>query len=206
MAARLDFWFEFASTYSYLAAARIEGLAAERGVAVAWRPFLLGPIFGAQGWTTSPFNIYEAKGRNMWRDMERTAALHRLPFAKPSVFPQNGLKAARLALALPEGPRRAALVRAVYEANFVRGLVISDDPTLDAILADLNEDSAALREAAASPAIKDALRVNTDEAIAKGVFGAPAFTCVDGELFWGHDRLDQALDWAIRLEHEGISA
>ncbi len=206
MAARLDFWFEFASTYSYLAAARIEGLAAQRGIALAWRPFLLGPIFGAQGWTTSPFNIYEAKGRNMWRDMERTAALHGLPFTKPSVFPQNGLKAARLALALPDGPRRAAFVRAVYGANFVQGLVISDDPTLDGILAELREDAAALREVAATPTVKDALRANTDEAIAKGVFGAPAFTCADGELFWGHDRLDQALDWAVQLAHERNSA
>ena len=199
----IDFWFEFASTYSYLAAARIDGLARSRDVAISWRPFLLGPIFGAQGWTTSPFNIYEAKGRNMWRDMERLTALYGLAFAKPSVFPQNGLKAARITLALPDGPRRAAFVKAVYAANFASGELIAEDAVLDGILHDLGEDTETLRAAAATPEIKDALRANTDGAIAKGVFGAPAITCADGELFWGNDRLEQALDWAARLEHGG---
>ena len=72
--ARISFWYDFASTYSYLAAMRIDSLAAAAGVEVAWRPFLLGPIFKAQGWDSSPFNIYPAKGRHMVRDLERTAA------------------------------------------------------------------------------------------------------------------------------------
>jgi 2-hydroxychromene-2-carboxylate isomerase len=69
----LDFWFDFASTYSYLAAVRIRPLAAQTGVSVRFRPFLLGPIFKAQGWDTSPFNLYPVKGRHMWRDLERLA-------------------------------------------------------------------------------------------------------------------------------------
>ncbi|BCW89543.1 2-hydroxychromene-2-carboxylate isomerase [Alphaproteobacteria bacterium SO-S41] len=206
MVAGVEFWFEFASTYSYLAAARIEALARSRDVAVAWRPFLLGPIFSAQGWTTSPFNIYEAKGRNMWRDMERLAQLYGLPFAKPSVFPQNGLKAARLALALPDGPRRAAFVKAVYAANFAHDEPIAEDAVLDGILHGLGEDVAALHAVAATPEIKDALRTNTATAIAKGVFGAPAVICADGELFWGNDRLEHALDWAARLDQGESSA
>lgn len=197
MTARVEFWFEFASTYSYLAAARIEALAKGRDVVVAWRPFLLGPIFGAQGWTTSPFNIYEAKGRNMWRDMERLTALYGLPFVRPTVFPQNGLKAARLALALPDGARRAAFVRAVYAANFAYGELIADDTVLDGVLRDLGEDGHAIRAVAGSDALKSELRANTDEAIAKGVFGAPAFITQDRELFWGNDRLEQALEWAV---------
>jgi 2-hydroxychromene-2-carboxylate isomerase len=72
----LDFWFEFASTYSYPAAMRISALAEASGVDVRWRPFILGPIFKAQGWATSPFNLYSAKGRNMWRDLERICATH----------------------------------------------------------------------------------------------------------------------------------
>lgn len=200
---RLDFFFEFASTYSYLAASRIGALAATRGVAVSWRPFLLGPIFAAQGWTTSPFNIFEAKGRNMWRDMERQAAPYGLPFAKPGIFPQNSLKAARLTLALPDGLRRAAFVQAVYRANFAEGRDIADAATLDGILAALGEDTAVLADAAATAGIKTALRANTDEAIAKGVFGAPSFVCDDGELFWGNDRLEHALEWAASLSHEG---
>jgi 2-hydroxychromene-2-carboxylate isomerase len=82
----LDFWFDFASTYSYPAAARIRPLAAEAKVQVRFRPFLLGPIFKAQGWDTSPFNIYEAKGRYMWRDMERLAENLGLPFRRPDPF------------------------------------------------------------------------------------------------------------------------
>src|SRR5262249_28725079 len=94
----LDFWFEFASTYSYPAAMRIAQLAQARGVTLRWRPFVLGPIFKAQGWTTSPFNIYAEKGRYMWRDLERICAALALPFTRPEPFPQNTLLAARVAL------------------------------------------------------------------------------------------------------------
>jgi 2-hydroxychromene-2-carboxylate isomerase len=94
-----EFWYEFASTYSYPAAMRIERLASAAGVAVRWRPFLLGPIFKTYGWNDSPFNIFAAKGRYMWRDLERICAADGLPLKLPPVsFPQNGLKAARLAL------------------------------------------------------------------------------------------------------------
>ena len=191
----LEFWFEFASTYSYLAAGRIETLASDSGVTVAYSPFLLGPIFGANGWTTSPFNIYEAKGRNMWRDMQRLAARYGLPFKKPDAFPQNGLKAARIVLALPDD-RRGAFVRGVYEANFARNEAIAEDGVLASILSELNEDASALLAAADRPDIKDALKANSAEAAAKGLFGAPSFVCADGELFWGNDRLEQALEWA----------
>ena len=97
-AAKLEFWYEFASTYSYLSAMRIEALATAAGVAVEWKPFLLGPIFKAQGWDTSPFNLYPAKGRYMVRDLQRLAAGRGLRFALPAPFPQNSLAAARLAL------------------------------------------------------------------------------------------------------------
>src|SRR5262245_24506012 len=80
MPGELEFWFEFASTYSYLAAERIEPLASKAGVRLAWRPFLLGPIFRAQGWNDSPFNVYPLKGRYMWRDMERLCDAYELPF------------------------------------------------------------------------------------------------------------------------------
>src|SRR6202451_1341023 len=94
----LDFWFEFASTYCYPAARRIAQLAREAGVPVRFRPFLLGPIFQAQGWSTSPFNLYAAKGGNMWRDLERLCADLKLSFRRPEPFPQNSLPAARVAL------------------------------------------------------------------------------------------------------------
>src|SRR5580692_10685815 len=94
----LDFWFDFASTYSYPAAVRIGRLASEAGVKINFRPFLLGPIFKAQGWTTSPFNLFAAKGENMWRDLERICADTALPFRRPAPFPQNSVLAARVAL------------------------------------------------------------------------------------------------------------
>jgi 2-hydroxychromene-2-carboxylate isomerase len=92
--APLEFWFEFASTYSYPAAMRVEAAARAAGVPLAWRPFLVGPIFRAQGWNDSPFNIYPAKGRYMWRDLERICAQLGLPLRRPSAFPRNGLLAA----------------------------------------------------------------------------------------------------------------
>src|SRR5215510_14536919 len=94
----LDFWFDFSSTYSYPAAMRIRPLAAAAGVTVRFRPFLLGPIFKQQGWATSPFNLYAAKGRNMWRDLERLCGDLSLPFRRPEPFPQSSLAAARVAL------------------------------------------------------------------------------------------------------------
>jgi 2-hydroxychromene-2-carboxylate isomerase len=133
--ATLDFWYEFASTYSYPSAMRIGALAEESGVAVRWRPFLLGPIFARQGWKDSPFNIYAAKGRYMWRDLERICEAEgwalKLP---PFRFPQNGLRAARLALVGAPAGWAPAFTRAVFTANYAEQKDVSDDATLAAIL------------------------------------------------------------------------
>lgn len=194
MSGRITFWFEFASTYSYLSAMRAGELAAERNVAVDWKPFLLGPVFAAQGWDTSPFNIFPAKGRYMWRDMERICAVRGLPFRRPDPFPQNGLKAARLALAAAEQDRIEAFTKAVFQAQFGDGADISNDAVLRSCLhlAGLDE---ALMQRVQSPEIKSALRAQTEEAITAGIFGAPNFTS-GPELFWGDDRLEQALEHA----------
>ena len=110
----LQFWFDFASTYSYPAALRIEAAAKAQGVAVEWRPFLLGPVFAAQGWKDSPFNLYPAKGKYMVRDLERICAALDVPFKLPSPFPQNSLLCARIASAL-DGPLRARFALSVYQ-------------------------------------------------------------------------------------------
>ena len=192
----LDFWFEFASTYSYPAAMRVEALAAERGIAVSWRAFLLGPIFNAQGWNDSPFNIYPVKGRYMWRDLERICAAHQIPFHKPSQFPRNGLLAARVASWFSEAPWVPAFVRAVYRANFAEDRDISAPDIVARCLADAGQDPADLLERAHSPESKALLRARSEEAIRLGIFGAPSFV-VGSELFWGHDRLGDALGWAV---------
>lgn len=192
--AGLDFWFEFASTYSYLAASRISALAKERSLAVRWRPFLLGPIFAEQGWNDSPFNLYPVKGRYMWRDMERLCARSGLPFARPSIFPQNGLLAARVACAAAREPWQPEFVRGVYRANFADGCDISQRQTIARVL-EASGASPEWLERAATTENKKRLRDQTDEAKRLGLFGAPSFT-IAAELFWGNDRLEEALDHA----------
>ena len=200
MTQAVDFWFDFASTYSYPAAMRITEAADRAGVAVRWRPFLLGPIFKAQGWDTSPFSIYQAKGRYMWRDLERLCGGLDLPFRRPEPFPQNSLLAARIALA---GFSAGAVwpeefCSAAFRAQFGEGRRIDDPSTLSAILTVFGVDSASTLAAAQADDNKARLRAQTEEAQQLGIFGAPAFTTPDGELFWGNDRLDQALAWARR--------
>ena len=194
----LEFWFEFASTYSYPAAMRVERLALAAGVTLRWRPFLLGPIFGSQGWNDSPFNIYPVKGKYMWRDLERICARESLPLTQQPVrFPQNGLKAARLTLVGEQAGWAPDFVRAVYTANFAERRDIADDGVLGALLGGLGVDAAAAVAAANTPENKERLKKQTEEAIARGLFGAPSFT-VEGELFWGNDRLEEAIDWAVK--------
>lgn len=196
-APKIEFWYEFASTYSYLAAMRIEAAAAAAGVAVEWKPFLLGPIFHAQGWDNSPFNIYPTKGRYMVRDMERLAAERGLRFALPKPFPQNSLLAARLALVGAEEGWIAPFTRAVFTAEFASGAQIADRSVLASILDGLRLDSQRLLSRTEQPEIKDRLKRQTADAQELGIFGAPSFVC-GGELFWGDDRLEQALAWAKR--------
>ena len=198
----LDFWYEFASTYSYPAAMRCDAMAEAAGVRLRWRPFLLGPIFSAQGWLTSPFNLFPAKGRYMWRDLARTCAQRGLPFRQPHPFPQNSLFSARLALAVPED-LRADFSRAVYLAEFAEGKLISDEKVLRDILATLDLSAPDLLEKANSETIRENLRGETEIARKLGLFGAPTFVAADGELFWGDDRLEQALAWA--QSHQGAT-
>ncbi len=196
-AAPLEFWFEFASTYSYLAAEQVGQRAGAAGVGVVWRPFLLGPIFRDQGWDDSPFNLQPVKGRYMWRDLARRCESLGIPFAKPSVFPRNGLGAARVACAAADEPWLPDFARAAFRANFARDLDMGKPAVLASLLEDIGQPSAHWLERAATPENKQALRAQTERARALGIFGAPSFT-VDDELFWGHDRLDDALAWCAR--------
>ncbi len=193
----IDFWYEFASTYSYLSAMRIEALAAERGIAIRWRPLLLGPIFAAQGWNTSPFNLYPAKGRYMWRDMARITRHRGLALVAPDPFPQNGLRAARIATIGALEGWGPAFSRAVFLAEFAEGRDISGREILRDLLDGIGVDGEAVVERADGDlAVKEALRSAIEEARGHGVFGAPSFVTADGELFWGDDRLEDAMDWA----------
>jgi 2-hydroxychromene-2-carboxylate isomerase len=191
----LEFWFEFASTYSYPAALRVEDVARARGIELAWRPFLLGPIFREQGWNDSPFNLYPAKGRYMWRDLERICAGLGFPFRRPTRFPRQSLVAARVACRFAEEPWLPGFVRSVYRANFAEDLEIGEPGVVARRLDALGLPGAKLIDEAQSPEAKEALRAQTERAAGLGIFGAPS--CVaDGELFWGNDRLEAAVAWA----------
>ncbi|HKU97294.1 MAG TPA: 2-hydroxychromene-2-carboxylate isomerase [Vineibacter sp.] len=190
----VEFWYEFGSTYSYLAAERVEGVARVMGVAVQWRPFLLGPIFDAQGWASSPFNLFPIKGANMWRDVERIAAKYHLAWTRPTTLPRNGLLAARVALIGADDGWIANFTRAVFRANFVEDRDIGDAAVIADIVAKLGLDPSVMARAN-TPENKARLRTQTDTAVALGIYGAPSFT-VDKELFWGHDRMEQAFQWA----------
>jgi 2-hydroxychromene-2-carboxylate isomerase len=193
----VEFRLEFASTYSYPAAMRIASLARDAGVTVRWRPFALGPIFKQQGLPLdSPFNWQPAKGRYMWHDVERLCAGIGLPFRKPDPFPQPSLLAARIALiGLPQGWGED-FARAVYRAEFGDGRQIGDAAVMAEILSGLDLDAAAILARAQGDEIKAELRGVNEQAQRLGIFGAPSFVTEDGELFWGNDRLEQALAWA----------
>lgn len=193
----IEFWFDFASTYSYPAAMRIEDAARERGRTIAWRPFLLGPIFRELGWNDSPFNLQPAKGRYMWRDLERICDGLGIPFGRPSEFPRNGLLPARVVCAADGADWVPAFVRRVYTANFGEDRDIADPGVVLGCLDGLVADPQALLAAAGEAEMKARLRENTERAAALGIFGAPSFTVGD-ELFWGNDRLEAALEWSDR--------
>jgi len=194
----LTFWYDFASTYSYLSAMRVRALAKAAGATVVWRPFLLGPVFKAQGLTTSPFNVYPAKGRYMVRDIERLASQRTIPFRMPARFPADSLLAARLALVAEAAGCIAPFSEAVFQAGFGAGHDIADPDVMAAAWRQGGAAAAFDRamEAAHSTEIKQRLRTQTEAAVSLGIFGAPTFVTADGELFWGDDRLAIACDWA----------
>ncbi|HJP02443.1 MAG: 2-hydroxychromene-2-carboxylate isomerase [Myxococcota bacterium] len=191
----LEFWFEFGSTYSYPAAMRIEALAAARGVVLRWCPFLLGPIFQEQGWNDSPFNLYPAKGRYMWRDLERICVAQGIPLRRPSTFPRDGLLASRVACSRAEEPWLPGFVRSVYQANFAEDQDIAQTETVARCLRASGQDAESVLANAQTPEAKQRLRSQTETAATLGIFGAPSFRVGD-ELFWGNDRLEDALAWA----------
>lgn len=159
---------------------------------------MLGPIFAEQGWDDSPFNIYPTKGRYMWRDLERLCGDYKLDFKRPSVFPRNGLIAARAACIASDEGWCAESTRAVFRANFAQDRDIAEVDVLADIISDLGRDPAAIMEASRASTNSETLRSQTEEAKRRGIFGAPSFTVGD-ELFWGNDRLGTAIAWSLGL-------
>lgn len=194
----LDFWFDFASVYSFLTSVRIAPLAASAGVELRWRPFLLGPIFQSQGLSDSPFNLFPAKGRHMIRDVQRTAEEIGIAFRWPDQFPQSAVPASRIALVGLDEGWGEDFCRAVFRAEYSDNRLISDPAVLANLLTHLKIPVDATFAKSQSDDIKSKLREQTAEAQRRGFFGAPTFTTASGEMFWGNDRLEQALRWALR--------
>jgi 2-hydroxychromene-2-carboxylate isomerase len=191
----LEFWFEFASNYSYLSVMRIEAVAARLGVELRWRPFLLGPIFQSLGWNNSPFVLQKAKGDYVWQDMVRECEKYGLPWARPSIFPRSSMLPLRVALVGAEQDWMGEYCRRVMALNFVEDREIDSRDVLAELLTQLGLPAHAIIDDALSDANKLRLRQQTETAANRGVFGAPTFFVGD-EMFWGNDRLDDAL---IRL-------
>jgi 2-hydroxychromene-2-carboxylate isomerase len=195
----IEFWFEFASNYSYLSVMRIEQEAARHGVAIQWRPFLLGPIFKSFGWSTSPFVVQTWKTEYVWRDMERQCRKYGLAWTRPSTFPRASLLPARVALVGAEKPWMAEYCRRIMQSNFMADREIDSPACVSEVLAQLDLPAQDIIEEAQDQANKLLLREQTDVARLKGIFGAPTFF-VGEEMFWGNDRLDDALAYCRAAE------
>jgi 2-hydroxychromene-2-carboxylate isomerase len=190
----IDFWFEFSSPYSYVAATQIDDLADDHGRAVRWRPIMLGPIFKETG--NRPLRGQPLKGDYMHHDVPRFARLFGIDFAWPDPFPVTALAPARAFYWLEQAaPAKAApFAAACLDAYFADGHDISQPEVCAEVAGRLGIDGAALTAAITTPEVKDRLKAAVAEALAAGVCGAP-YIVVDGEAFWGADRLWMVEEW-----------
>ncbi len=185
--ARIELFFDLSSPYSYLASTQIEGVAARAGAEVAWRPMVLGAVFKATG-NTMPAQV-AAKARYMLADLTRWAESYGVPFRFSTRFPMNTIKAMRMIVAAEAEGKAGALTRALFHVMWADDGDLTDEATLRAACAAAGVDADKTLAAVEDPAVKERLRAYTDEAIARGAFGAPAIFVGD-QLFWGNDRLE----------------
>lgn len=195
---QVEIWFEFGSPYSYPSVMRIEPLAARLALHVVWRPFLFGPVFKALGWQGSPFLEQPAKMAYMWRDMERICEKEGLPWNRPSVFPRNTLLPMRVAMFAAGEAWMGEFCRAMMLRHFGEDVDINDEHRVEKVLRALGLPSLDILATAASDPVKLALRAQTERAQALGIFGGPTFLA-GREMFWGNDRLEDALAHAASL-------
>ncbi len=193
----IDFYFDLASPYGYLAHFGIDGMAAKHGRSVVWRPYLIGAVFKVEG--SQPLTGFKLKGPYAVRDMARSARLLGVPLQFPPGFPYGTVPAARAYYWLFDSKPDVAkaFAKAFYRAYFGEGRDVSPAEATADVAASVGVDRAALLDALQQPAVKDRLRIETDAAMARGVFGSPYFI-VDGEPFWGADRLEQVDLWLQR--------
>jgi 2-hydroxychromene-2-carboxylate isomerase len=195
MPKKIEFYFDFSSPYSYLASEQIDALAARHGRTVDYRPVLLGAVFKVSGGTPLTEG-YGPKAEYSKHDFARSARFAGVPYRAPSRFPVGAVAAARAVLWLQQhAPDKAtAFIHAIFRAYFVDNRDVSDAAVVGAVARSVGIDADALAAGVQQPAIKDLLKQRVDEAITLGMFGAPTIV-VDGERFWGNDRLPQIERW-----------
>ncbi|MVW75632.1 2-hydroxychromene-2-carboxylate isomerase [Pseudomonas xionganensis] len=189
MSKTVEFFFDLGSPASYLAYTQLPGICRESGATLVYRPMLLGAVFQATG-NASPAMI-PAKGRYMLRDLARHAERYGVPMRFNPHFPLNTLGLMRLLVAvqLHQPERFEAALQALYQAIWVDGLNLGEPARVAEVLGQAGFDAEALLAQCAELAVKEALKASSEEAVARGVFGAPS-TFVEGELYFGQDRLD----------------
>lgn len=192
---QIDCWFDFGSNYSYPAVMRLPEMARAAGVAVRWRPFLLGPIFQSFGWSTSPFVTQKEKGAYVRRDMQRLCAKYGIAWRQPTAFPRRAILPLRVALLGADEPWITGFCQRMMQLNFAHDADIDNVHAVSDALGRLGLDAPGIIGRALGEANKAALRSQTDEARRRGIFGAPTFFVGD-EMFWGNDRLEDAIAWA----------
>ncbi|OGA07190.1 MAG: 2-hydroxychromene-2-carboxylate isomerase [Betaproteobacteria bacterium RIFCSPLOWO2_02_64_14] len=194
MTAPIDFYFDFSSPYGYFASARIEEIAAKHGRSVVWRPILLGAVFKITG--QQPLPTIPLKGSYAKHDLARSARLFGMPFRLPTKFPIAGQAPSRAYywVADRDGAQGRTLAQALYRAYFAEDRDISNPEVTANVAAKLGLNREELLHALNDPAVKERLKNEVDAAIERGVFGSP-YVIVDGEPFWGSDRLDQVDRW-----------
>jgi 2-hydroxychromene-2-carboxylate isomerase len=189
MSKAVEFYFDVGSPAAYLAWTQLPRIARDAGAEIEYRPFLLGGVFQATG-NRSPMEV-PAKGQYMQDDLQRFARRYGVPFAHNPHFPINTLTLMRGAIGLQmrEPARMVPYVDAVYRAIWVEGKNMNDPATVGKALQQAGFAPEQLLALASDPAVKDHLKAETQEAVARGVFGAPTFF-VGQDMFWGQDRLD----------------
>lgn len=184
---RAEFFFDFGSPASYLAYTQMDGIAKRTGAEIIWRPMLLGGVFKATG-NASPVTV-PAKGKWMLSDLPRFAKRYGVPYNRNPFFPVNTLLMMRGAAAYEGAPQFRPYVDAMFKAMWVDAKNMNDMPTAASVLKAAGFDPVEFMAKAESQEAKDRLKATTEEAVTRGVFGAPT-TFVGEDMFFGQDRLD----------------
>jgi 2-hydroxychromene-2-carboxylate isomerase len=191
--AAIDFWLSVGSTYTYLSVMRLREVEDRTGIGFNWRPFNVRAIMLEQN--NRPFVGKPVKTAYMWRDIERRAVRYGLPVRVPAPYPlQEFERANRIAIVGEQEGWCADYARATYRRWFQDGLEAGIEPNLSESLREIGQDPTRVIARAESDEIAAALQKATEEAKSLGVFGSPSFV-VGRELFWGDDRLDDAIAW-----------